>query len=147
MGRRNENKTAITEMSPEDFIGTLDEGQRKDDATSLLSWFGDITGMRAAMWGGSIIGFGSYHYRYESGREGDYLMTGFSPRKAATSIYILPGYQFGTMPERLQRLGKHRSGKSCLYVNKLSDIDLDVLEEIVGEGLAYLREHYATVET
>jgi len=147
MAKRNENKTAITEVSPQRFIDSLDEGQRKDDAMTLLSWFGDVTGMSAAMWGGSIIGFGSYHYRYDSGREGDYLMSGFSPRKAATSIYILPGYQFGTMPERLQQLGKHRSGKSCLYVNKLEDIDLDVLAGIVGEGLDYLREHYETVET
>lgn len=96
------------------------------------------------MWGSSIIGFGRYHYKYDSGREGDHLMTGFSPRKTALTLYIMPGYQFGTMQEKLARLGKHKVGKSCLYINKLSDVDMDVLAEIVLDGLAYMRSKYKT---
>ena len=85
------------------------------------------------MWGPSIIGYGRYHYRYKSGREGDFLATGFSPRKANLSIYIMPGYQ--DYSEILNRLGKHKLGKSCLYVNKLADIDLEVLAELIRAGL------------
>jgi len=85
------------------------------------------------MWGASIVGYGRYHYRYKSGREGDFLATGFSPRKTALSVYIMPGYaDFGDI---LSRLGKHKLGKSCLYVNKLADIDLDVLSELIRAGL------------
>ena len=85
------------------------------------------------MWGPTIIGYGEYHYTYDSGREGDFLATGFSPRKANMVLYIMPGYQeFG---EILERLGKHRTGKSCLYVNKLADIDLNVLSELIRTGL------------
>ena len=92
------------------------------------------------MWGPSIVGYGRYHYVYKSGREGDYLATGFSPRKSALSIYIMPGYaDFG---EILARLGKHKTGKSCLYVNKLADIDLDVLAELIRAGLTDLAAHW-----
>jgi len=92
------------------------------------------------MWGSSIIGYGRYHYKYESGRQGDFLVTGFSPRKAALSVYIMPGYR--DLSEKLSRLGKHKIGKSCLYINKLSDIDLTVLEEIVQDGVAYMKSNY-----
>jgi len=95
--------------------------------------FRKATGFIPQMWGGSIVGYGRYHYRYASGREGDFLATGFSPRKAAYSIYIMPGYQdYGAI---LSRLGKHKTGKSCLYVNRLADIDLTVLEELIRQGL------------
>lgn len=143
----NTSKTVPSLVAPADFIASLDEGRRKRDAERLLTWFNDVTGMTPALWGDSMIGYGSYHYRYDSGREGESLMTGFSPRKQAMSIYIMPGYRFGDMPERMAKLGKYRAGKSCLYVNKLEDIDLVVLAGMVDEGLAYLREHYPTVET
>ncbi len=92
------------------------------------------------MWGPSIVGYGRYHYRYKSGREGDFLATGFSPRKTALSIYIMPGYaDFGDI---LSRLGKHKTGKSCLYVNKLADIDPEVLSELIRAGLADLETHW-----
>lgn len=90
------------------------------------------------MWGPSIIGFGQYHYVYDSGREGDFLATGFSPRKANMVLYIMPGYQ--DYDEILGRLGKHRLGKSCLYINKLDDIDLDVLRELIKAGLRDLNK-------
>lgn len=98
--------------------------------------------MRPRMWGGSIVGYGRYDYRYESGREGSWFLTGFSPRKAALSVYIMPGYRdLGPM---LTRLGKHKTGKSCLYINKLAHIDEAVLAEIIAEGVAYMRANYAT---
>ncbi|MEO1306260.1 MAG: DUF1801 domain-containing protein, partial [Pseudomonadota bacterium] len=82
----------------------------------------------------------------ESGREGDMLLTGFSPRKQNLSLYIMPGYQFGNMEEKLNRLGKHKLGKACLYINKLADVDMDVLEEIVLDGIAYMHENYETAD-
>ncbi len=97
------------------------------------------------MWGASMIGYGRYHYRYKSGREGDFLATGFSPRKSALSIFIMPGYaDFGDI---LTRLGKHKLGKSCLYVNKLADIDLDVLSELIRAGLKDLDQHWPVQPT
>ena len=88
------------------------------------------------MWGNSIVGFGQYHYRYATGREGDFLATGFSPRKSNLSIYIMPGY--GDFSDILKNLGKHKLGKSCLYVNKLSDIDLDILAQLIAAGIERL---------
>ena len=96
------------------------------------------------MWGTSIIGYGRYEYKYESGREGEFMMTGFSPRKANSTIYIMPGYQ--DLSEMLEQLGKHKTGKSCLYINKLTDVDLDVLEEIIKFGLDYMRSKYKTYD-
>lgn len=96
------------------------------------------------MWGPSIIGFGRYEYRYETGREGESMLTGFSPRKSNLSIYILPGYD--DISEQLDRLGKHKKGKSCLYINKLADIDIDVLTEIVTESVARMRADYTTFD-
>lgn len=137
-----QNKTQPTAVSVDDFIQSIDhEGKRKDALTSL-EMMKRVTGMSPKMWGPTIIGFGRYHYKYESGREGDFLMTGFSPRKSALTFYIMPGYR--DMSEPLSRLGKHKLGKSCLYINKLADVDMDVLEEIVVEGLDYMRENYET---
>ncbi len=90
------------------------------------------------MWGDSIVGFGSYHYKYDSGREGDWLVTGFSPRKQALTIYVMAG--FSRYDETLDRLGRHRHGKSCLYINKLADIDMGVLEELIRKSVAYVNQ-------
>lgn len=92
------------------------------------------------MWGPSIVGFGEYHYKYESGREGDFLITGFSPRKSALTIYIMPG--FARYEALMAKLGKHRTGKSCLYINRLDDVDLSVLEELVTRSVEYMTEKY-----
>lgn len=127
------NKTTATPKRPEDFLDSVTPLRRQQDGRELLTFFADVTGFQPIMWGPSIIGYGRYHYRYASGREGDYLATGFSPRKSALSIYIMPGYQ--DYSEILSRLGKHKLGKSCLYVNKLADIDMDVLAELVRAGL------------
>lgn len=136
------NKTVATEVSPKAFLDALEDGQRKTDALALLPWFEQITGWKARMWGPSIIGFGRYHYKYETGREGDFLITGFSPRKTALTIYILPGYR--DMSGHLAKLGKHKIGKSCLYINKLADIDMPVLEDMVRDGVDYMTDNYPT---
>ena len=137
-------KTAQNQRSPTEFIAGVEHPQRKKDAEVLLALFQRVTGLQAYMWGSSIIGYGRYHYRYESGQEGEYFITGFSPRKSNLTIYVMPGYQ--DLSSYLQRLGKHKTGKSCLYINKLSDIDLEVLEEIILYGLNYMREHYPSFD-
>ena len=138
------NKTQVTAIAPGDFIAGVEPEKKKQDAEALLSFFNRVTALEPQMWGPSIIGYGRYHYKYESGREGEFMMTGFSPRKQNLTIYIMPGYRYGSMQEKLSRLGKHKLGKSCLYINKLADVDMDVLEEIVLDGLAYMRENYET---
>lgn len=134
------NKTQPTSISPKDFLETVEHPGKRHDGLVLLDLFGRITGWQPRMWGPSIVGYGRYHYRYDSGREGESLVTGFSPRKSALSIYIMPGYR--DMSAMLARLGKHKIGKSCLYINKLADVELTVLEQIVEEGIAYMRNNY-----
>ena len=139
-----DNKTRPTEVDPHDFLDTVENPTRRSDAEVLLEMMKRVTGYEPRMWGPSIIGFGRYHYRYDSGREGDSMITGFSPRKANLVIYVMPGYEDRT--EQLDALGKHRLGKSCLYVNKLADVDLSVLERIVADGVAEMRSAYETFE-
>ena len=115
------------------FLAAVEPGRRRDEALRLDALFRRVTGFAPRMWTSGIVGYGSYRYTYASGRSGHYLATGFSPRAAKLSIYILPGYaNFGPI---LARLGKHKTGKSCLYVNKLDDIDMDVLGELIRAGL------------
>jgi hypothetical protein len=136
----SENKTKPTATTPDNFLDTVEPEKRREQGRALLKFFEEVTGWKARMWGPSIIGFGEYHYKYDSGREGDFLATGFSPRKANLTVYIMPGYQdYGPI---LDRLGKHKLGKSCLYINKLEDIDMDVLAELVKAGLADLSKKY-----
>lgn len=133
-----QNKTVQTGASVDDFIASIEHPTRRQDALALVDLFSKTTEFCPKMWGDSIVGFGQYHYRYASGREGDFLATGFSPRKSNLSIYIMPGY--GDFSEILNDLGKHKLGKSCLYVNKLADIDLDVLQKLIVAGIARLDE-------
>lgn len=135
-----ETKTKPTGVSVDDFIAAVDNERKRDEARELVALMERITGEPATMWGPSIIGFGRYHYRYDSGHEGDAPITGFSPRKAAHSIYIMPG--FPRYEDLMARLGKYRMGKVCLYVNKLDDIDRTVLEELVTRSVEYMREKY-----
>jgi hypothetical protein len=130
---KSPNKTIATEADVLAFLDAVEHPTRRADGLALDKLFRRVSGNSPRMWGPSLVGYGRYHYVYESGREGDFLATGFSPRKANLSIHIMPGYQdYGEM---LGRLGKHKVGKSCLYVNKLDDIDLSVLEEIISAGL------------
>lgn len=129
----SENKTQPTAHSVPDFIARVENPKRRADAEVLDAMFRRVTGWQPRMWGPSLIGYGEYNYTYESGRSGNMLATGFSPRKVKLVLYIMPGYQdFGSI---LARLGKHKLGKSCLYVNKLADVDMAVVEEIVRAGL------------
>ncbi|WP_291203821.1 DUF1801 domain-containing protein [Hyphomonas sp.] len=137
---KDEPKTKPTETTPKDFIAAMEDGPRKADAEALLKWMTKVTGLKPKMWGGSIVGYGRYAYTYDSGHSGEMCLTGFSPRKANMVLYILPGYSDLSGP--LSRLGKHKIGKSCLYINKLADVDMKVLEEIVTEGLAQMRKNY-----
>ena len=138
------NKTQPTDVDPAAYIASVEHPVRRSDAETLLDMMTRVTGYPAKMWGPSIIGFGRYHYRYDSGREGEFLITGFSPRKANLVVYILPGYD--DISEQLGRLGKHRVGKSCLYINKLADVDLAVLEEIVTDAVQRMRRGYETFD-
>ena len=135
-----ENKTQANDGDVNAFLNGVEPERRRLDAIRLNEIFIEETGFEPVMWGGSIVGYGRYHYVYKTGREGDFLATGFSPRKASLSIYIMPGYaDFGDI---MGRLGKHKTGKSCLYVNKLADIDEDVLRELIRAGLKDLAGHW-----
>lgn len=128
-----ENKTQARDDDVRAFLQSVEHPVRRADGLALLEMFEAVTGFEARMWGPTIVGFGRYHYRYDSGREGESLATGFSSRAGNLSIYIMPGYQ--DYSAILEKLGRHKLGKSCLYVNKLADIDLDVLKELVQAGL------------
>lgn len=140
-----ENTTRPTDVAPAEFIAAVEHPTRRADAETLLEMMERVTGCAGKMWGPSIIGFGRYAYRYESGREGEFMLTGFAPRKANLVVYVLPGYD--DISEDLAELGKHRIGKSCLYINKLADVDLDVLERIVSDGVARMRRDYDTFDS
>lgn len=123
------------------FINGLENEQRKSDCKELLKLFSEITNEQPKMWGSSIIGFGSYHYKYESGREGDWFLTGFSPRKSNLSIYITSGFK--EYENLLEELGKYKTGSSCLYVKKLSDIDTSKLAKLVEKSVKFMKKKYA----
>ena len=133
-----ENKTQKTGASVDEFLASVPNEKRRADGLVLLDIMKDITGLEPEMWGPSIIGFGEYHYRYESGREGDMPLVGFSPRSKSLSLYVMP--DFGEFDDLLSRLGKHRTGVSCLYVNKLDDVDTDVLRELIARSYHYMRD-------
>ena len=124
--------TVPTRVSVTKFIDAVENETRRKDAKTLLALMKKVTGDKPVMWGPSIVGFGQYHYKYESGREGDFMLVGFSPRKTNLSLYVL-GCLGGEEP-LLKKLGKHKHGVSCLYVNKLDDIDLGVLEKLIRKS-------------
>jgi hypothetical protein len=134
------NKTVETDASVEQFIASIENERRRLDGTSLLEIMRRATGVDPRMWGSAIIGFGRYHYQYESGREGEMLRVGFSPRKASLAVYLIAKDAF--LRERMKDLGKHKTGGSCLYVSKLADVDLEVLEELVARSWKLAHEEY-----
>lgn len=135
-------KTKPNKLSVRNFIEDNTDGQKKIDSFKLLEIFNEVTNEEPRMWGSSIIGYGTYHYVYKSGREGDWMLTGFSPRKAKFSIYIMSGFE--KFEALLAKLGKFKTGKGCLYVNKLSDIDLEVLKELISKSIIELKEMYGS---
>lgn len=134
------NKTQATEVSVTDFILKVENEVKRNDSFQLVKIFKSVSGFEPKMWGPTIIGFGSYHYKYESGHEGDAPKSGFSPRKDAIVFYLYP--DSAKRAQLLEKLGKHKSGKSCVYVKKLEDIDLSVLEELIRESLANITSKY-----
>jgi len=131
-----ENKTTATKGSVDSFLKSVTDKQALADSYELIELMQSVTKQPPVMWGPSIIGFGSYHYKYESGREGDMLAVGFAPRKGTMSIYIMGG--FAKYDELMTKLGKHKTGKSCLYVKKLDDIDRKVLKTLIKESYNYV---------
>ncbi len=134
-----ENKTIATTASVKAFLDAVENETRRNDSYALLELIQKITGHPPVLWGNSLIGFGSYHYKYDTGREGDMLMAGFSPRKQNLAIY---NTGFIRYPEIMNRLGKYKAGKSCLYINKLSDVDLNVLTELIKTAYDYMNKKY-----
>lgn len=134
------NKTQPTSVSVTDFINSVpDEGKRKD-SFHLLELMRDMTGHEPVMWGSSIIGFGKYHYRYDSGHEGDAPLLGFSPRKAAISLYVFTGLE--AHEGLLERLGKFKRGKACIYVKKMADVDEESLKRLMRETIDFMQKKY-----
>ena len=133
------SKTVETSVDVEAFIERVADPGQRDDARTLMAILGRLSGHSPRMWGPTMIGFGSYHYRYDSGREGDAMRIGFSPRKGETVVYVL-GYP--DQEAHLARLGKHRTGKSCLYIKRLSDVDTGVLEQICAASIADMDARY-----
>ena len=135
-----EQKTKETDNSVIEFIENVDSIKKREDAYKLLDIFTETTGYKAKMWGPSIIGFGTYHYKYESGHEGDAPLVGFSPRKAKHSLYFATGDT--KRVELLKEFGKHTTGKACVYINKVADIDVVVLKELITESVTFLQKTY-----
>ncbi|MEN4013050.1 MAG: DUF1801 domain-containing protein [Chloroflexota bacterium] len=131
-----ELKTRLTDKNPLDFLNAVADEKKRQDSFAILRLMEDATGFPAQMWGDNIVGFGKYRYRYASGHAGEWPLAAFSPRKQNLTLYIMAGFeQYETL---MTRLGKHKTGKSCLYINKIEDIDLNVLRELVRASVAHM---------
>ncbi|HEY4601866.1 MAG TPA: DUF1801 domain-containing protein [Cerasibacillus sp.] len=135
-----ELKTKETDDSVIEFIESVESPKKREDAYQLLDIFTETTGYEAKMWGPSIIGFGKYHYKYKSGHEGEAPLVGFSPRKARFSLYFATGDS--KREALLKNFGKHKTGKACVYINKVADIDIDILKKLITQSVAFLKERY-----
>jgi hypothetical protein len=138
---KSQNKTIATKLSVSEYVAGIADPQQKKETQELIDMMSAVTGEPPVIWGGSIIGFGSYHYKYESGREGDFMKTGFSARKNNFSIYIMPGMQ--KYPDLMQKLGIYKTGKSCLYLKNLSQVDRNILKELVDRSYRDMTKKYA----
>jgi hypothetical protein len=139
------NKNIKNDASVEDFLNSIEKGTKRDDSFKILEIMKDITKLTPKMWGDSMVGFGSYHYKYKSGHEGDYFLTGFSPRKKNISIYIIPGFKI--FKNIMAKIGKHKTSVSCLYINKLSDIDEILLRKLIGKSVDEVNRVYNSEAT
>lgn len=134
----SENKTVPTDQSVEQFLNAIEDEKKRKDSFAILELMREVTGLEPRMWGGSIIGFGSYHYKYDSGREGDTMMAGFSPRKQNLTIYNMGG--FAQYDELLQKLGKHKLGGGCLYIKRLDDVDVSALKSLIEASFNHVQQ-------
>lgn len=133
-----ELKTKMHDGDVEKFLSDVENEKRREDSFAVLALMKKITKEEPKMWGPSIVGFGTYHYTYASGREGDWMLTGFSPRKTALTVYIMAG--FDRYEELMAKLGKYKTGSSCLYINKLEDVDIKVLSELIKQSVAHMKK-------
>ena len=133
-------KTRPNDGSVTEFLNSIDDPAKRADCRKIAAIMRAATGARAKMWGTSIVGYGRYHYRYASGREGDWFECGYSPRAQNITLYIMPGYS--PFKDLMKRLGKYKAGKSCLYIRRLSDVDVAVLEELITKSVLHLRKLY-----
>lgn len=138
MAKTAELKTKVNEASVTDFLNSVEDEQKRKDSFEILKMMEQATKEQPKMWGTSIIGFGSYHYKGASGREGDWMLIGFSPRKQNITLYIMPGFE--RYPKLMKELGKYSTGKSCLYIKKLNDIDVNVLKELMAESIKAMKQ-------
>ena len=134
-----ELKTKVNDASVTDFLNTVEDEEKRKDCFEVLKIMKQVTKAEPKMWGTSIVGFGSYHYKYASGHEGDWMMIGFSPRKQNLTLYIMPGFE--RYKELLGKLGRHSTGASCLYVKRLKDVDMKVLKELVNESVKVMKKN------
>lgn len=135
---KRELKTKKNEASVAQFIKSVGDLKKQKEAEVILELMKEATGQEPKMWGSSIVGFGSYHYKYASGQEGDWPLTGFSPRKQNLTVYIMPGFK--KYEGLMKNLGKYKTGKSCLYIKELKDIDLSVLKQLVRQSVLYMQK-------
>lgn len=136
-----QNKTIPAKKKVEEFLSAIDNESRRSDCLKLIKIMKEISGENPVLWGDSLIGFGKYHYKYASGREGDWFLTGFAPRKNNISLYLT--YDLSRFEQLLKKLGKHKTGKGCLYIKKLEDIDQKVLRQIIKETVEYMKSQDA----
>lgn len=135
-----ENKTKPTPKSVASYLAEIEDPVRQADCKTIASMMEELTGSKPKMWGESIVGFGDYRYKYASGREGDWFLAGFSNRKQSLTLYIMGYLEY--YPEILEKLGKHKHGKGCLYIKKLSDVDLEVLRTLISTSIERLKNHH-----
>ncbi len=137
----SENKTKPTNVSVDEFLAAVEHDRRRNDAVTVCELMQEVTGKEPVMWGPTMVGFGTYHYKYASGREGDWFLAGFAPRKANLVVYIMSGFKGHAA--LMDKLGKHKTGSSCLYINKLDDIDMDILRELVRRSVEHVSNAYS----
>ena len=133
-----ENKTTPNDQDVEQFLNSVDDERKRKDSFTILELMKQVTGMEPRMWGSSIVGFGSYHYKYESGREGDMILAGFSPRKQNLTLYNMSGFE--RYDDLIKKLGKHTTGKGCLYIKRLDDVDLPTLKSLIEESFKHVKQ-------
>jgi hypothetical protein len=138
MAKTAELKTKVNDASVTDFLNSVEDEQKRKDTFEILKIMKQITKEEPKMWGSSIVGFGTHHYKYESGREGDSAMIGFSPRKQNITLYIVPGFE--RYQGLMKKLGKYSTGKSCLYIKRLGDVDVEVLKQLITESLQVMKK-------
>lgn len=133
-----ELKTKVNDASVTEFLNSVEDEEKREDCFEIVKIMKQATKAEPKMWGSSIVGFGSYHYEYASGREGDWMLVGFSPRKQNLTLYIMPGFE--RYQELLKKLGKYSTGSSCLYIKRLKDVDIRVLQELVNESVKMMKQ-------